>query len=305
MRITNTMLYRFGLHNTQEQRARLAETQERASTLKDINRPSDDPVRVRATTLIRDGLSQIAQYRRNITTSRLRISTTESALNGASDVLLRARELAVQGANGTQDANTRLLLAQEVEQLHGQLLRESNARDAGGGRVFAGFATDADPFTASGAFVSGAAAPTVAFGGDTNEIRVDIDEGVDLQVTLQGDRVFAGAGGGENLFEIVEDLWTALDTNDQPGVANILDRINSAKTQLSAEVTAVGASDAQAELWESRHLERDSLLQEQLSELEDADSIEVFSDLVQQEAALQGSVEVTSRILQTNLLSFL
>ncbi|MCH7866268.1 MAG: flagellar hook-associated protein FlgL [Myxococcales bacterium] len=305
MRITNTMMYRFGVHNAQEQRARLAEIQERASTLKDINRPSDDPVGVRAVTLIRDGLAQIAQFRQNITSSRLRVSTTEAAIDGTYQTLVRARVLAIQGANGTQDSNSRKLLAQEIVQLHGQLMRESNLRDSGGGRVFAGFATDADPFAVSGAFVSGSPAPTVTFSGDTNEIRIAIDEGVDLQVTLRGDRVFSGAGGGENLFEIIEDLWTALDTNDQAAVAAITDRINTALNELSAERTSVGASATQAELWERRHIDRDALLQEQLSQLENADSIEVFSSLVQQEAALRGSIEVTSRILQTNLLSFL
>lgn len=305
MRITNSALYKFGIRNTQEQRARLATLQEQASTGKRINRPSDDPVKIRATTLIRDGLAHISQFRESITTSRLRISTTEAALANSYEVMVRAKELALQGANGTFDDEGRLNLARSVEQLHDQLMREANSRDAGGGRVFAGFATDTDPFTVSGDFVPGAAAPTVTFVGDSNEIQVDIDEGVALQVTLQGDRVFTGAGGGEDLFAIIQDLWTALDVDDQTAVANVLDRIDVAQSQLSAERTTIGASDAQAELWESRHSERDSLLQEQLSQLEDADSVEVFSDLVQQEGALQGSIEVTSRILETNLLSFL
>ncbi len=305
MRITNSMIYRFGVQGAQEQRARLAEIQEQASTGKVINRPSDDPVRVRATTLLRDGLAQISQYERNITSSRLRLSTTEAALSGTNEVIVRARELALTAANGTFDAKTRGLVAQEVEQLHDRLLREANSRDAGGGRVFAGYATDADPFAASGNFVSGNPPPTVTFSGDSNEIFVDIDEGIDMQVTLAGDRVFAGAGGGENLFVIIEDLWTALDTNDQTGVASTLTRLETAQSEVSAEWTKIGSSDAQAELWEQRHRDNDAMLKEQLSEFEDADSIEVFSQLVQQEAALQGSMEVTSRILQTNLLSFL
>ncbi len=305
MRITNSMIYRFGVQGAQEQRARLAEIQEQASTGKVINRPSDDPVRVRATTLLRDGLAQISQYERNITSSRLRLSTTEAALDGAYQVMVRADELATAGSNGTYNAESRQLIAQEMEQLHDQLLREANSRDAGGGRVFAGYATDADPFTVSGNFVPGSAPPSVAFVGDSNEIYVDIDEGIDMQVTLAGERVFAGAGGGEDLFGIVQDLWTALDTDDQVGAADILDRLKVAKSQLSAERTRIGGSDAQAELWEQRHRDNDAMLKEQLSEFEDADSIEVFSQLVQQEAALQGSMEVTSRILQTNLLSFL
>lgn len=305
MRITNSMIYRFGVNGAQQQRELLAQIQERASTGKNINRPSDDPVRVRATTLLRDGLAQISQYERNITTSRLRLSTTESALNGAFEVIGRARTLAIDGANGTQNADSRRLISQEVEQLHDQLLREANSRDANGGRVFAGYANDTDPFQVSGDFVSGSPPPTVAFVGDSSELFVDIDEGIDMQVTLSGDRVFQGTGGGEDLFAIVEDLWTALDTNDQVGIQNVITRLETAETQLSAERTTIGSSDAQAELWEQRHRNNDAMLQEQLSEFEDADSIEVFSELVQQEAALQGSMEVTSRILQTNLLNFL
>ncbi len=305
MRITNSMIYRFGVRGAQEQRAALAEIQQRSSTGKDINRPSDDPVRVRATTLLRDGLAQIGQYERNITSSRLRLSTTEAALGGTFDILVEIGVLATAGASDTHDANSRLLLAEQVEQLHSQLLREANSRDAGGGRVFAGYATDADPFQASGAFTSGSPAPTVTFVGDSNEIFVDIDEGIDMQVTLAGDRVFTGSGGGEDLFSIVQDLWTALDTNDRDAIAAITTRAQAAQDQVSAERTIIGASDAQAELWEQRHRDNDAMLQEQLSEFEDADSIEVFSELVQQEAALQGAMEVTSRILQTNLLSFL
>jgi len=299
------MIYRFGVRGAQEQRATLAEIQQKSSTGKEINRPSDDPVRVRATALLRDGLAQISQYERNITTSRLRLSTTEAALNGTFDIVVRARELALAASNGTFDASSRGLVAQEVAQLHEQLLSEANSRDAGGGRVFAGYATDADPFQVTGSFVPGAGAPTVTFVGDSSELFVDIDEGVEMQVTLAGDRVFAGAGGGENLFSIVADLWTALDTDDQAGAAAVLDRLVVAQGQISGEQTVIGSSDAQAERWEQRHRDNDALLQEQLSQFEDADSIEVFSELVQQEAALQGAMEVTSRILQTNLLSFL
>ncbi|MCP5040194.1 MAG: flagellar hook-associated protein 3 [bacterium] len=304
MRITNSMIYRFGVRNAQDARGLLTDIQQKASTGKRINTPSDDPVKVRAVTLIRDGLAEIDQYRRNINTSRLRVSTTESALNRAYDVMSQVQVKAIEGRS-TTSAGTRNLLAEGIAQLHGQLLGEANSRDAGGGRVFAGFATDTDPFVASGAFASGAAAPTVSFVGDTNEIRVDIDDGIDMRVTLQGDRVFTGAGGGEDLFQLVEDLWTALDTDDEILMGNVIDRTETAMDQVSAELTAIGSSDAQAELWEQRHLDRNAMLREQLSLLEDVDSIEVFSQLVQQEAALQGSIEVTSRILQTNLLSFL
>lgn len=294
MRITNSILYRQGLGDVSGQRARLAAIQEQASSGLRINRPSDDPVGVRAAVLYRDAISLTNQYLETTTRSRFgRISATESALAGVNEALIRTRELALQGANDSNDAVARRNIASEVDRLREAVFAEAN-RVVDGAHVFAGFRSDAPAFSET--------AGVISFDGTNDEIMVDIDEGVQLQVTLDGERVFMG---GEDLFDVLSSLSTALNADSGSAIAAILPRLDAGITQISEERTRIGSSDAKAELWEARHGQREADLTAQLSETEDADSVEVFSNLVQQEATLQASLEVTARLLQPSLLDFL
>ncbi|MCG8587849.1 MAG: flagellar hook-associated protein FlgL [Proteobacteria bacterium] len=312
MRVTNSILYRDSLSNVSDQRARLARLQEQASTGLKLNRPSDDPTAARAATLLRAGIEAISQYQENLNRTRARINAVEGALADTFDVLSRTRELSVQAANGTLDADSRRIIAVEVESLHDRLLSLSNTQSSGA-HVFAGYASASAPFVASGPFVDGLPSPTVSFVGDTTEIEVDVDEGVQVQVTLNGERVFLGDGDGngapdpglEDLFDLLADLRDALVANDQVAVAGTLDRLDRAQAQINQERTRIGSSDAKAALFEDRLARRKLTLESNLSNVQDADSVEVFSELVRQEATLQASLETAARVLQPTLLDFL
>jgi len=313
MRITDSILYRTGVSDTQAQRQRLADVQEQASSGLRINRPSDDPVGVRAATLLKDGLALVEQYQRNLTRARARIGAVENALADSTDLVAKAKELALQGRTDTSGSEARALLATEVERLHEQLLSNANRR-VGGAYIFAGYASDTQPFTASGPFQEGVVpGPDVGFGASASEVSVPIDDGVEVQVTLDGRRVFQGDGDGDgspdagrvDLFGMVRDLRDALLQGDTAGLDQVIGDAEVAINQLQRERTRIGAADAKADLWEDRLAEQDVELRRQLSLVEDADSIEVFSELVKREAALQASLESTARLLQPSLLDFL
>lgn len=312
VRITTEMLFRSGLADVTRARGRLARTQEQAASGLRVNRPSDDPIAVRTAALLRSGLDAAEQYQRNITQARGRVAAVESALADTNDLLLRARELAMAGANGTVDAGSRAQIGEEIETLHARLLANANARYTGG-YVFGGFDAGTQPFSASGPFPVGAGSPTVAWGGDVNELGVAIDDGVTATVTLNGQRVFLGDANGdatvdagrENLFDVLADLRDYLVTNDQTNIAGILPRIDSAVAQISIERTQIGATDTQLAQWEEKLKDRVIDLQKRLSDAQDADSVKVFSDLVQQQTALESSLQATSKLLQRSLLDFL
>lgn len=314
-RITNAILYRTTLGNVARQRERLVETQERASSGLRVNRPSDDPSAVRTASVLKAALAENDQYSSNVTQARPRVARTESAIANVHELLVRARELALQGANETLDDAAAADLAGEVESLHQAILAEANTR-VNGSYVFGGYATTTPAFSASGPFVDGSPAPTVSFDGDPNEIETAVDEGVRLRVTLNGQRVFMGDADGnglpdagrEDVFDVVADVRDALLL--PPGqrgdaLRATLDRVDTALTQLSSERNAIGAADSQLRRAEDRLAERELLLTEQLSETQDADAAEVFSDLVNQEAALRASLDVTSRVIQPTLMDFL
>lgn len=312
VRITTSMLYRTALADVARTRAQLANSQEQASSGLRVNRPSDDPVQAHAAMVLRDALAATAQFERNATQAQGRVRATEDALADSIDALTRARELAVSGSNGTLDAVSRGAIAAEVEGLHRRLL--ANANDSfQGAHLFAGHTADQAPFSATGPFVGGSPAPGVVWSGDSNEVQIEVDDGVRLPVSLDGRRVFQGDGNGdgspdagsENLFSVLGDLRDALQANDPAAVSATLDRLDRGLTQLNVERTRIGAVDSELDTQQRALSNRTVGLTTRLSEAQDADVAAVFSSLARQEAALQASLQATARLLSPTLLDYL
>ncbi len=311
MRVTDTMLLRTSLADLNVRRSALARVQEQASSGLRINRPSDDPVDVRTATVLRSDIAASEQMLRNQDRAEVRLAATETSLDRSLDVIARARELAVAGANGTLDATARQALGAEVAQLHDELLSAANARSSGA-YVFGGFASDTAPFVSSGPFAS-PPAPTVTFVGDPNEIQTEVEPGVRLAVSLDGRRVFQGDGDGdgspdagrEDVFAVLEGLWEDLQANDPVAIAGRLDQLDRAQLQLSLERTGVGASMTRLESARAATSDRQLEGTRRLSNVEDADTIAVLSELVEQETALQSALQAMARVLQPSLMDFL
>ncbi len=312
MRVTNLMLQRSALADVSRARTLLARTQEQASSGLRINRPSDDPVGAREAAALRARLEAVAQLERNVGQADLRLRAADEAFSDVNNILIRARELAIQGANDTLDAQGRLQIAAEVEALHGQLLAVGNVR-RGGAHIFSGFASDTAPFVASGPFTPSLPAPSVAFVGDANEVEIEIEEGVRMASTSDGRRVFLGDGDGdgapdagkEDLFEVLADLRDALVADDRSATAAVLSRIDVAQTQIGAEQANLGGRAQRLEAALGSLARRRVSLTDRLSQVQDADTIQVYSDLVQHETLLRASLEATARLVQPSLLDFL
>lgn len=311
-RITSSMVVRTALTGIQGARQRLSVTQEQAASGLRVNRPSDDPAAASRAARLRADTAALEQYGRNVEQARSRLQTAEDSIRNASDVLVRARELAIQGSNGSLDASARKILAQEVEALFEEMLAAGNARNTGAW-IFAGTASGTPAFAASGPFVSGSPPPTVAFGGNSAEIEVAIGDGQRAVATLDGRRVFLGDADGdatvdagrEDVFAVLAELWRSLDADDQAGVSATLDRLDRTRLGFELELARVGATTQQLEAATDR-LDRDRIaVKQSLSDAEDADTEEVFSRLVAQEVALQAALEAAARSVQPSLFDFL
>ena len=301
MRVTQTQLLRSALFELQRQRSRLAELQEQASTGLRINRPSDDPVGLGAASVLRDAIRAADQLLENQDRAGERLRATENALDGAMNVLIRAKEAAIQGANDVLSAADRQALAAEVEAMHDEMVALANTR-LSRAYLFAGYANDAAPFAATGPFTSGSPPPAVVWSGDASEIQVEVDDGVFVSSTLDGQRVFQG---GDDVFGVLGQLWEALDTDDPVATAAAIDAIDRAHLQVSLERTRLGAIGNRLESARTSVESQRLGAVERLSATEDADAFEVFSQLVQQESALQAALSATARVLQPTLLDFL
>lgn len=307
------MLFRSALGDLGRLRARMAATQEQAASGLRINRPSDDPTGAGRVRVLETTLDSLHQYERNISATRARVAAAETAIANSSEVMIRARELAVAGANGTLDASTRAQIATEVEGLHASLLAESNAA-LSRGHLFAGFLSDTAPFASAGAFtLPPPGSPTVSFAGDSNEIRIDIEDGVRISASFDGRTIFMGDANGDGApdagrddgFDVLGDLRDALMSNDPVQIAAALPRIDAVLDQLQTARTRVGATETRLEAAVQRVSDRIVQTQIQLSGVRDADLAEVISTLVRDENALRASLETMSRLLPPSLMDFL
>ncbi len=313
MRVTSSLLHRIALSDVSAARARLARTQEQASSGLRINRPSDDPVGAGQVSQLEIESAALAQFKRVISSVRGRVGAVENALGETNDLLIRLRELAIQGANGTQDQDTRRLIADEVATIHDALVSQANAQ-FGGAHVFGGYAAGGAPFSATGVFDENVpSTPAVAWTGDVNEVQVEIDEGVSTNVTLNGQRAFLGDANGdsvldagrEDVFAVARDLWRELVANNPAGISATLTRIDTASAQISAERSQIGSVDAKLARAEQNVAKRIVDAELRTSNLRDADLAKVVSDMVQQEAALEAGLNAMGRLVQTSLLDFL
>ena len=262
--------------------------------------------------LLRAGIDATSQYEKNATQALNRVRSIEGALGQAMDLLIQAREAATEGANGSQSAETRAILALEVERIHEEMFALANTK-ASNAFVFAGFATDAPPFVSTGPFVSGSPSPTVGYVGDPNEAQTPIDDRASATTTLVGARIFLGDAdadgsvdpGSTDLFQVLADLRDALVNDDQSAVAGTLTSLSGAIDQLSLERARVGMTETRITEQQTRLVSRRTDLEIRLSDTQDADVTAVFSDLVNQEASLRATLESTTRLVQPSLLDFL
>jgi flagellar hook-associated protein 3 FlgL len=302
MRITQSMIARMGIQQLSQQRNRLARTQEMAATGLQVNRPSDNPVDYRTIRFLKDEMSQAGRYLRSIDLARTRIRTTEEALAGAADVvsLARVRGLEARNATGMNEASRGAIKVQ-LEQLFDQLVSQANVRAPGGGYVFSGLASDREAFSVVGDFESGTP-PVVSFSGEASAVEVEIDKGVFIEVTRDGQAAFGGAGG---VFDALGRLWSGVDQGDAAEIDGALGDLQQAYDHLVLERAQVGGAEAKADAFEGRLRLQEQELAGQVSSLEDADVYEVYSDLTAQESSLQASLQVSSRLIQPSLLDFI
>ena len=98
-RITTGMVQRSVLSDLNSISLKLARTQQKASSGKEITRPSDNPFGTAQAMGLRQQMAANDKYKSNIDDATGWMDTTESALSSMNDYLSRAHELIIQGSS--------------------------------------------------------------------------------------------------------------------------------------------------------------------------------------------------------------
>jgi flagellar hook-associated protein 3 FlgL len=153
----------------------------------------DDPAAAAHATRHDSYLNRLERYSENIEMAQLRHRESEVYMQEAVSILQRARELALQGAQGTFTQEDTLAMAKEVNQLLNQLVQSANAKGADGATLFSGDRTQTTPFRALEGRVEGFDEPVVSevlYLGTINENRTEIADGSYIPLNFAGNKVF-------------------------------------------------------------------------------------------------------------------
>src|SRR5688572_7628750 len=138
MRLSTAAFHRSSIDSILEQQTRLARTQTQVTSGKRFQSAAEDPIAATRAAALERTVSDNEQYGRNSNIVKSRLSYEEQSLADVTLLLQRARELALQGANGTVALEERRMLATEIRQQIAELVDISNRDDGNGEYLFAG-----------------------------------------------------------------------------------------------------------------------------------------------------------------------
>jgi flagellar hook-associated protein 3 FlgL len=268
--------------------------QRQLSTNRRIDRASDDPTGAALAMQHRKNIAFESQMRRNLENGTAFLNVTESALNSATELLQRARELTVQGSTGTLGPNEKTSIATEMNQLIQQLAQVANT-NFGGAYIFSGHQTQTAAYQ-----VAGNPPAAVTWQGDTGQRIRQVSAQDAVAVNVIGDQVF------EDMFADLIDLRDNLNANAPTTTINssIADIDRALNSVLDARAD-VGARLNRFESTTSRSLDTDTNLQELRASIEDIDISETIIQFTAAQNALQAALGAIGKTANMSLLNYL
>jgi len=295
MRVTNNMLVMNFMSDYNSNLERLQKDQNMLFTGKKVSKPSDDPVAVANTLKIKTEMARNDAYTKNTDDARSWLDLTDTALGQIGDLLQNARELAVQGSNGTLTPNNMQSIAAQVDQIKQQLIQVGNTQ-YNGRYIFAGYKTDTKPFSDS----------SNGYAGDDGVIQFEVGAGGNrIQVNVTGDKVFDVSGGTSQLLNVMDNLSNALKSGDNQTVSDIIGDIDNQLANVLAIRADVGAKSNRIDLTANRLSSDNYNFTALLSKNQDADIAEVITNLKMDVNVYRASLASGAMIIQPSLVDFL
>ena len=116
----------------------LSKSIEKLSSGLRINRAGDDAAGLSISQKLQAQVNGLDQASRNAQDGISMVQTTEGALNEVQSILQRARELGVQGSNGTLSSDDRKAITSELGQLSSEIDRIANVTNFNGLKLLSG-----------------------------------------------------------------------------------------------------------------------------------------------------------------------
>ena len=297
MRITNGITHQGALRSLLSNQQQIHAASQRVSTGLRFTRASEDPTAASSVMRASGSLRAVEQYRRNIGAATVRVEAEEEVLDQLSDILVRARELAIQQGSGTASAETRLMVKAEVDELLRSAITLAGTR-VQDGYLFGGDTPTAAPF----AVVEGATLDFTTT-SPTGELAVEIASGQTVSTAHDGTTVFGPTASGP--LAALRELAQALHADDVPGISAASRSLEVAFDDTQALLGTVGARANQLQVTTANLDALAVTLKTFKADVSEIDFETAVTELVSRQTAYQAAMMASSRVLGMTLTDYL
>jgi len=295
MRVTSRMMFEVAQRQTASARDRSIQAQNEVATGLRVTHPGDDPTAAGVMVTQNVALRRLDTIDKSTAQAATEVQVADGALQGVSNLIARAQQLAVQLGSDSYGAAERAGGAQEIADISAQIGRLMNTQVAGR-YIFGGNVDNVAPFDPTGNYL-----------GDTVVRQVEIAPGLLGNASVRGDQVVKGVGvtGGVDVFAVLSTLSTALAANDGSTVRASVDGLNQATNQVAAGLTSAGTMiSAFGNAQQIGSVAKDAATKS-LSAASEADIFEATSNLMQAQQSLQSALAVSAKTFGLSLLDYL
>jgi|TARA_B110000977_G_C11008799_1_gene466831 flagellar hook-associated protein 3 FlgL len=307
MRVTQAGFYNQASQQMREQQAKVFETQAQLSSGKKLQQPSDDPALATAINNLKSQIDVNQRYLSNLNHMQDTLKMQESTVAGSLDLVSRIKELSIQGANDTYSDSDRKTMSIEVKELIAALADLGNTRGTDGAYLFSGYSQGQAPFASSS---TGA----VTYTGSTDSLKVMVDDGRSMQLGISGSDIFGsvehlntstGATSRIDLFATLNNMHSALLTNNGDAIRESLDKVSSVHEHVIAQQSNIGSRMKRVETLTHAVEDKDYTYKVLQSNMEDLDYIEAASRLKNQSLALQAGQQTFTKLSDLSLFKYI
>ncbi len=300
MKITYNSLINSVNNSMQSNLRKLQDLQQKLSSGKKINAPSDDPIVAARLNIFKTQKSQYEQYINTIDYAQSWLERTENSVSQINGTMQALRDICIQAGSDALSEDGRHSLYLEAEQLYQKLLSDANGQHLGN-YLFAGLKTTQAPF--------GVSEGTVSYAGDQGAMVRGISFESDMAINIDGARLFNmdhAVSEDPDVFAIIEDLMQALqDNNPEPVTGEILEQLDRASANILNIYSEIGARVNRLDMTRQQHENALLGLEKNISVNEDIDIAEVIMELRKAEMVYMTSLDVAGRIFPPSLLDYL
>jgi len=267
------------------------------STGKRINVPSDDPAAASSALGERARLDRIDSYTQAGNAVNARFTVVDSVLSDVLNQLTAAQTAGVSAQGSTVTQGQRNAAIQQLNAIRDSLVSDFNTQFQGT-YLFSGTQSKTAPYS------QGAGGAVSAYQGNSTVASVNIDDTRSVSLTFNAQQILQGPDA-KDVFGSLNDLTTAIATNDNAGISTALGALNRVFGRVTLAQTTVGTSmnavDASAQQLQAAK----SAATSRLSSLEDADMAAAISQMSQADTAYRAALSAMANAGKLSLMDYL